>query len=122
MRRLLAPLFVVAGAVMVAAGCAGPAPVAPPTVIVNAPPADSGLAVLLTVALGAAFLAAVAAGGFAWCWAGERRTRRDAQRYLRAAEDAVVALTGYPTSSRGVGLRLAPGVRGLVAPFPIDPR
>lgn len=83
-------------AMVLVAGCDGQ-PAAPTTVVVNTPPADGGLSVLLTVMIVAAFLGLVAAGVFAWGWATERRARRDAERAQRAAEDAVLALTGQPT-------------------------
>jgi len=51
---------------------------------------------LLTVMVGAAFLAVIAAGAFAWAWAQEHRARRDAECARREAEDAVLALTGQP--------------------------
>lgn len=68
----------------------------PTTVVVNTPPADTGLSVLLTVMVGAAFVSLLVAAVFAWAWAAERRTRRDAERALRDAEDTVLALTGQP--------------------------
>jgi hypothetical protein len=66
------------------------------TVVVNTPPADGGQMVLLTVMVGGAFLALIAAGVLAWAWAQERRARRDAEHARREAEDAVLALTGRP--------------------------
>jgi heme/copper-type cytochrome/quinol oxidase subunit 2 len=96
--RLMALVAVAAGAVLALAGCQDtPAPAAAPTtVVVNTPPADGGQMVLLTVMVGAAFLALIAAGAFAWVWAQERRARRDAEVARREAEDAVLALTGQP--------------------------
>ncbi len=79
------------------AGC-DDAPAPPTTVVVNTPPTDGGLSVLLTVMIGVAFLAVVAALVFAWSWASERRTRRDAEAALREAEDTVLALTGHPVA------------------------
>jgi heme/copper-type cytochrome/quinol oxidase subunit 2 len=70
---------------------------APPmTVVVNTPPADAGLSVLLTVMVAVAFIALVLAGLSAWAWASERRARRDTEHSLRIAEDTVLAFTGYP--------------------------
>lgn len=84
----------VGGAAVFVAGC-DPAPTTPTTVVVNTPP-DGGPVVLLTVMVGAAFLALVAAMVFAWSWAQERRARRDAEQAQREAEDTVLALTGQP--------------------------
>lgn len=81
--------------VLVLTGC-DDAPAPPTTVVVNTPPADGGQMVLLTVMVGAAFLALLTAVVFAWAWAAERRVRRDAERARREAEDAVLALTGQP--------------------------
>ena len=95
--RLMAVAGLVAGSALALAGCQDtPAPAAPTTVVVNTPPADGGQMVLLTVMVGAAFLALIAAGAFAWVWAQERRARRDAEHSRRQAEDAVLALTGKP--------------------------
>lgn len=96
----------VAPAVLAVAGCDDSA--APPTtVVLNTPPADAGLSVLLTVMIGVAFLAVVAALVFAWNWASERRGRPDAEAALREAEDTVLALTGRPIAR----LRLSLGQR-----------
>ncbi|MDQ2709934.1 MAG: hypothetical protein M3Z25_20935, partial [Actinomycetota bacterium] len=86
----------VAGVTVFLAGCDDTPSAAPTTVVVNTPPADGGQMVLLTVMVGAAFLAVIAAGAFAWVWAQERRARRDAECARREAEDAVLALTGQP--------------------------
>jgi hypothetical protein len=85
----------VAVSVMFLAGC-DDTPAQPTTVVVNTPPADGGQIVLLTVMVGVAFLALIAAGVLAWAWAQERRVRRDAEAARREAEDAVLALTGQP--------------------------
>jgi ABC-type Na+ efflux pump permease subunit len=77
-------------AVLLALGGCGPDQAAPPTtVVVNTPPADGGLAVLLTVVLILGVLALVLAAGMACAWSHERRSRRD-------AEDLVQAVTGRP--------------------------
>jgi hypothetical protein len=81
--------------VLFLAGC-DDTPVQPTTVVVNTPPADRGQMVLLTVMVGAAFLALIAAWVLAGAWAQERRARRDAETARREAEDAVLALTGRP--------------------------
>ncbi len=95
--RFIAVAGLVAGSALALAGCQEtPAPAAPTTVVVNTPPADGGQMVLLTVMVGAAFLALIAAMVFAWVWAQERRARRDAETARREAEDAVLALTGQP--------------------------
>jgi hypothetical protein len=101
------------------AGCddgSGP----PTTIVVNTPPADGGQLVLLTVMVGVALLALVAAGGFAWVWAQERRGHRDARRARREAEDAVLALTGRSIEwvRWGLGQQPLPGDR----PHALDPR
>jgi hypothetical protein len=88
-------LGAVGGAAVFVAGCDQAPAAAPTTVVVNTPP-DGGPVVLLTVMVGAAFLALIAAGVFAWSWAHERRARRDAEQAQRQAEDAVLALTGKP--------------------------
>jgi cbb3-type cytochrome oxidase subunit 3 len=85
----------VAGSAVFLAGC-DDTPAQPTTVVVNTPPADGGQMVLLTVMVGAAFLAVISAGVLAWAWAQERRARRDAENARREAEDAVLALTGRP--------------------------
>lgn len=85
----------VTGSVVLLAGC-DDAPAQPTTVVVNTPPADGGQIVLLTVMIGAVFLALIAAGVLAWMWAQERHARRDAETARREAEDAVLALTGRP--------------------------
>ena len=86
------------GGTVFLAGCDDAPSAAPTTVVVNTPPADGGQMVLLTVMVGAAFLALLAAGAFAWVWVQERRARRDAEVAQREAEDAVLALTGQPLS------------------------
>ena len=102
-------------AVPLVAGCDdGSAP--PTTVVVNTPPADGGELVLLTVMVGAAFLALVAAGALAWMWAQERRARRESEIARRQAEDAVLALTGQPIDR--IRLEL---LRQPLAPRPTDP-
>lgn len=90
----LAPYLVIPALALVA-GCDDDHQV-PTTVVVNTPPADTGLSVLLTVMVGAAFVSLLVAGVFAWAWAVERRARREAERALRDAEDTVLALTGQP--------------------------
>jgi len=91
--KLLACLAV--PALVLVAGCDDEHQV-PTTVVVNTPPPDTGLSVLLTVMVGAAFVSLLVAAVFAWAWAVERRTRQDAERALRDAEDTVLALTGQP--------------------------
>jgi hypothetical protein len=100
-------------AVLGLAGGCNDAPTAPPTtVVVNTPPADTGLSVLLTVMVGAAFVALVVAAVFAVGWAVERRGRRDAELALREAEDTVLALTGQPIGR----VRLSIAQRGVAWP------
>jgi hypothetical protein len=89
------PLAGLAPAGLLLTGC-DDQPAVPTTVIVNTPPADAGLSVLLTVMIVAAFLGLIAAGVAGWGWACERRARLDAERAQRLAEDVVLALSGKP--------------------------
>jgi hypothetical protein len=79
-------------------------PATPTTVIVNTPPADAGLSVLLTIMIVAAFLGLIAAVVAGWGWACERRARLDAERAQRLAEDAVLALSGKPVEQVWVSI------------------
>lgn len=91
----------------------------PPTIVVNTPPADAGLSVLLTVMVAVAFLALVLAGLSAWAWASERRARRDTERSLRIAEDTVLGLTGHPVEQ----IHLTAHIRQRsTRPAPVDAR
>ncbi len=91
----------------------------PTTVVVNTPAADGGQVVLLTVMIGVAFLALVAAGVAVWGWAQERHARRDAERARREAEDAVLALTGQPIDR--LRLSLLHGALAGERPSPAEP-
>ncbi len=104
----------VAAGVVVLAGCEE-SPAAPTTVVVNTP-SDGGPVVLLTVMVGLAFLALIAAGVAAWGWAQQRRAYLDAERARREAEDTVLALTGQPIDRVRLGL-----LRGSVTGVPVWP-
>lgn len=102
----------VAGALLALVGCDTNTPPAPPTtVVVNTPPADGGLAVLLTVVIGLAVLFLIGAAVAVCAWSHERRTRREAQ-------GAVYALTRHHptrTAATGAPVTAAPDVARLLA-------
>lgn len=98
---------VAGGALLALTGCESAPPAPPTTVVVNTPPADGGMAVLLTVVIGLAVLALIGAFAFAVAWSHERRTRRE-------AENTVYALTGHHTT-RTAAVTVAPDAMHLLA-------
>ncbi len=106
------------GALLALTGCESAPPTPPTTVVVNTPPADGGLAVLLTVVIGLAVVGLIAAAWLGCAWSHERRTRRE-------AENTIYALTGHrATRTAGHALvTVAPDVARLLAlnPHPTSP-
>jgi hypothetical protein len=89
--RAAGQLAVLSCSLVALAGCAESPP--PQVVVVNnTPPTDAGLPVLLTVMIGVAFVATVAAGVFAWIAAQERGRRHAAERAQRLAEDDLLVV------------------------------